>query len=416
MPPVLNLIIFSPYRSKRHQSASSAILCVALAVGLSVLAAGCGSAAPGASDVTQATATGARGATAPTPRLIRVGVFDRPTYVIGAPGDPRRLFVVERPGRIQVLVNGHRVSRPFLDISSLVNSGFAEQGLLSLAFAPDYARSGRFYVFYTDAGNDLRIVGYTRARNSLNAADASSARTVLSIDHHSQTNHDGGQLQFGPDGDLYIGVGDGGSEQDPFNYGQNAAVLLGKMLRVSPRSGGGYSIPKGNPFTGRPGGRAEIWAYGLRNPWRFSFDRRTGDLVIADVGQDLQEEVDFAPRGTGAGTNYGWSVFEGDRRNKSGSAPHAVFPAMVALHSAGYCAIVGGYVVRDRGLGALYGRYLYGDNCRAGINSVKLSRGHGSNNRATGLSVRDLSSFGQDSLGHVFLVSLDGPVYRLAGR
>ena len=222
-----------------------------------------------------------------------------------------------------------------------------------MAFAPDYASSGRFYVDYTGTNGDLHVVQYRRAASDPNLADAASARAVLTIPHHRYTNHNGGQLQFGPDGDLYIGVGDGGNEDDPMNEGQNTDVLLGKVLRIAPGPNGGYSIPAGNPFAGRPGRRPEIWAYGLRNPWRFSFDRLTGALIIGDVGQDQQEEVDFAPRGTGAGANYGWSIFEGDRRNKPGTAPGAVFPVLVTLHSNGYCAIIGGYVVRDRSLPAL---------------------------------------------------------------
>jgi glucose/arabinose dehydrogenase len=238
---------------------------------------------------------------------------------------------------------------------------------------------------------------------------------VLTV-HHRFPNHNGGQLQFGPDGDLYVGIGDGGSEDDPMNLGQNTSVLVGKILRVSPRANGGYSTPKGNPFIGRPGKRPEIWAYGLRNPWRFSFDRLTGDLVIADVGQDQEEEVDFAPRGTGAGANYGWSIWEGDRRNKPGNAPGAVFPVLVTQHSQGYCAIIGGYVVRDRDLPGLYGRYVYGDLCKPEIRSVKLTGGHASGDRSTGLSVSSMSSVGEDTRGRVYAVSLNGPVYRIAAR
>jgi Glucose / Sorbosone dehydrogenase len=163
-----------------------------------------------------------------------------------------------------------------------------------------------------------------------------------------------------------------------------------------------------------PDRRPEIWAYGLRNPWRFSFDRLTGALIIGDVGQDQQEEVDFAPRGTGDGANYGWSIFEGNRPNKPGTASGAVSPVLVALHSRGFCAIIGGYVVRDRSLRSLYGRYLYGDLCKPEIRAVTLSPGHAAGDRGTGLSVRDMSSFGQDALGHVYAVSLDGPVYRIA--
>ena len=182
------------------------------------------------------------------------------------------------------------------------------------------------------------------------------------------------------------------------------------------RSGSPYSIPPGNPFTAGSGRRAEIWTYGLRNPWRFSFDRRTSDLIIGDVGQDTEEEIDFAQHGTGAGANYGWSVFDGDRRNKPGSAPGAVMPVLVARHSDGYCAIIGGYVVRDPALRSLYGRYLFGDNCKPQINSVLLSAGHARANHPTGLSVTSLSAFGQDNAGHVYAVSLAGPVYRFVQR
>ncbi len=348
--------------------------------------------------------------------LQRIGVFSQPVYLAAAPGDARRLFVVERGGRIIVLVRGRRQARPFLDISGKVNAAGGEQGLLSMAFAPDYQTSGRFYVYYTDGSNNIQIIQYRRTRGDPNRADVASARTVLSIDHHSESNHNGGQLQFGPDGDLYVGVGDGGSEGDPHNYGQNTNVLLGKVLRIVPRPGGGYAIPSGNPFAAASGRRAEIWAYGLRNPWRFSFDRRAGDLIIGDVGQDTEEEIDFAQRGHGAGANYGWSVFEGDRRYKQGSAPGAIKPVLVARHSDGYCAIVGGYVVRDRALRALYGRYLFGDNCKPQINSVLLSAGRARDNHPTGLSVSGLSAFGQDNAGHVYAVSLGGPVYRLVAR
>jgi glucose/arabinose dehydrogenase len=348
-------------------------------------------------------------------RLVRVGVFAQPTYVTGAPGDSQRLFVVEKRGVIAVLVNGRRLDRPFLDISKLVNSSGEEQGLLSIAFAPDYAQSGRLYVDYTGTNGDLHIVQYRRVASDPNVAGAASARAVLTIPHHVYANHNGGQLQFGPDGDLYIGVGDGGNEDDPMNEGQNTAVLLGKLLRVAPGANGGYTIPAGNPFAGYAGRRPEIWAYGLRNPWRFSFDRLTGALIIGDVGQDQQEEVDFAPRGTDAGANYGWSIFEGDRRNKPGQAPGAVFPVLVTHHSQGYCAIIGGYVVRDRSVPGLYGRYVYGDLCRPEIRSVTLSAGHATGDRGTGLSVRGMSSFGEDAVGHIYAVSLDGPVYRIAG-
>ena len=392
--------------NRRRAFALGAALLLA-GCGVASLLAGCGSSGSPPSAVDPA-------ARAAGLRLVRVGTFDQPIYLTGAPGDPHRLFVVEKPGVIVVLVNVRRVKRPFLDISKLVNAGAEERGLLSLAFAPDYATSGHFYVDYTGANGDLHVVRYTRAANDPSVADAASARGVITIAHHQYSNHNGGQLQFGPDGDLYIGVGDGGNEDDPRNEGQNTDVLLGKVLRIAPGPNGGYSIPAGNPFAGESGRRPEIWAYGLRNPWRFSFDRLTGALIIGDVGQDQQEEVDFAPRGTAAGANYGWSIFEGNRRNKPGNAPGAVFPVLVALHSRGFCAIIGGYVVRDRSLPSLYGRYLYGDLCEPGIRAVALRPAHATGDRATGLSVRDMSSFGQDALGHIYAVSLDGPVYRIA--
>jgi glucose/arabinose dehydrogenase len=378
---------------------------------LAVACGGSGSSA-GAQDVA---ASNNADAAANGVKLVRVATFNAPTYLSGMPGDTHRLFVLEKAGRIIVVVNGHKRARPFLDITHLVQSSSTEQGLLGLAFAPDYEKSGRFYVAYTIANNDVRIAQYRRSGKNPNLASAASARIVLTVAHRF-ANHNGGQLAFGPDGDLYIGIGDGGSEDDPMNLGQNTSVLDGKILRIRPRAGGGYSIPADNPFVGKPGKRAEIWAYGLRNPWRFSFDRLTGDLAIGDVGQDKYEEIDFAPHGTGKGANYGWSIFEGRSRFKAGSAPGAVFPVLVAPHSAGYCAIIGGYVVRDHSLGSLYGRYLYGDDCKPQISSVKLSRGHARGNRQTGLSVNAMSSFGEDAAGHIYAVSLAGPVYRIAAR
>jgi glucose/arabinose dehydrogenase len=350
-------------------------------------------------------------------RLVRVGSFDEPTSVTGAPGDPRRVYVLQRSGRVMLLLDGHKQSRPFLDISASVYAqGSDEQGLLGIAFPADYATSGRFYVDYTIPGNDIEIVQYRRSPGDANVAQPSSGHTLLTIDHHAFTNHNGGQLAFGPEGDLFIGVGDGGSEGDPSANGQNTDTLLAKILRIAPTASGGYTIPRGNPFAGRPGKRAEIWAYGLRNPWRFSFDRLTGDMIVGDVGQDREEELDFARAGAGAGANYGWSVFEGDRRFRAGSAPGAVAPVLIVSHSDGYCAIIGGYVVRDRSLASLYGRYLFGDYCRAKIESVRLARGRASGLSATGLEVPALSSFGQDARGHIYAASLQGAVYRIAER
>jgi glucose/arabinose dehydrogenase len=345
--------------------------------------------------------------------LRRIGSFQQPVYVTGAPGEASRVFVVQKAGEVMLAVGGHVRSRPFLDIGKLVESAGSEQGLLGLVFAPDYASSGLFYVDYTAPGNDIRVVQYRRSASDPDLADPASAHVLLRIDHHQYSNHNGGQLAFGPDGDLYIGVGDGGSEGDPESNGQNTDTLLGKILRIDPSPSGGFSIPPSNPFAGRQGRQPAIWAYGLRNPWRFSFDRTSGALIVGDVGQDQQEEVDFAPAGTGAGANYGWSIWEGDRRNRPGDAPGAVFPVLIARHSAGYCAIIGGYVVRDRSLPSLYGRYLFGDYCRPQIEAVTLSGGRASDLHATGLSVSSTSSLGEDGAGHIYISSLEGPVYRI---
>jgi glucose/arabinose dehydrogenase len=347
------------------------------------------------------------------PHLVRVGTFDAPIYVAAPRGDTQRLFVVERAGRILVLRGGHKLGTPFLDIRGQVSEG-GERGLLSMAFAPDYARSGRFYIDYTDNSGDIRVVEYRRSSNP-NRAAAGSARNVIRIPHSQFNNHNGGQIEFGPDGFLYIGVGDGGSEGDPNNTGQNLGTLLGKILRVDPRPGGGYGIPGGNPFSGG-GRRAEIYAYGLRNPWRFSFDRSTGALSIGDVGQDRFEEIDYEPKGRGLGRNFGWSHFEGNSRYKGGATPGYAPPVLVRSHAgAGFCATVGGYVVRDRSAGRLYGRYVYGDLCNSRLFSAKLRSGHASGDHALGLRVSDLVSFGEDARGRVYAVSMNGPVYRLAG-
>jgi glucose/arabinose dehydrogenase len=374
---------------------------------VTVAVSGCG--AGGASSVGNS-ATAARTGV----RLVLVGHFHDPVGVIGVPGAPDRVAVIQKTGQVILVSNGLVQSRPFLDVSRLITTQGEEQGLLGLAFSPGYANDGLFYVNYTAPSNQITIVQYRRSAGNPNVADPLSGRVVLRIDHHQFQNHNGGDLAFGPDGDLYIGVGDGGSEGDPHGNGQNTDTLLGKLLRIDPSPGGGYRIPNTNPFVGQPGKRPEIWAYGLRNPWRFSFDRLTGDLVIADVGGSVEEEIDFAPAGTGAGANYGWAIWEGNRRNETGTAPNAVFPVVTALHSAGYCAIVGGYVVRDRSIPSLYGRYLFGDFCRAQIESVKLNRGHAQDLRATGLTVSATSAFGEDASGHIYIASLDGSVLGLA--
>jgi glucose/arabinose dehydrogenase len=376
----------------------------------------CGSSSQARQDSSALTVTSARAGGAAAARLVRVGTFDQPLTVTAAPGDRSRVYVVERGGRVQLMLNGHKQSKAFLDISGSVNDSGGEQGLLGLAFPRDYGRTGLFYVDYTTSNNDIRVAQFKRSAGDANAADPGSGHTVLTIDHRAFTNHNGGQLAFGPDGFLYIGVGDGGSEGDPDNHGQSTNTLLAKILRIAPSPGGGYTIPSSNPFAGKAGHRGEIWAYGLRNPWRFSFDATTGDLIVGDVGQDKYEEIDFQRGGQGAGANYGWSVWEARSRFKDGAAPNARFPQIVAPHSAGYCAIIGGFVVRDRSVRALYGRYLFGDNCRSQIEQARLSRHGASGLRATGLRVTSASSFGEDAAHHIYISSLEGPVYRLAQR
>jgi glucose/arabinose dehydrogenase len=352
-------------------------------------------------------------------KLLDVGRFDQPVFVGAAPGDARRIFVVEQGGTIRVVRAGKRLSRPFLDVRRKTISG-GEQGLLSIAFAPDYAKTRRFYVNYTDRRGTQSVVEYRRAKASSDRADATSARLVLRYDG-VEPNHNGGLLAFGPDKLLYIGTGDGGGANDQHGKRGNAqdlGSLLGKLLRIDPRRSGAkpYRTPPSNPFAGRAGARPEIYSYGLRNPWRFAFDRRTGDLAIADVGQDHVEEVDFAPKGRARGANYGWRPYEGTRRNFQEPAPGAVAPVLELSHADGNCSITGGYVVRDARIPALLGRYVYGDLCKGELRSARLSAGKADGDAAIpGLrKIEQLASFGEDARGRVYVVSLAGPVYRLA--
>ncbi|MFN8125309.1 MAG: PQQ-dependent sugar dehydrogenase [Candidatus Nanopelagicales bacterium] len=350
---------------------------------------------------------------APTLRLVDVGSFVQPTYVTAPRGDRHRLFVVEKAGRIRVVRDGQVLPRPLLDIRPLVSSD-GERGLLSMAFAPDYATSHRFYVNYTDTVGDTRIVEYrTSAATPLRAGQP---RQLMRI-HQPGSNHNGGQLQFGPDGYLYIGMGDGGGTHgDVPNNAQNLSTLLGKMLRIDPHPSATrpYTIPRSNPFVGRSGARPQIWAKGFRNPWRFSFDRATGDLTIADVGENQWEEVDFAQRGAAAGRNFGWHMFEGRQRVAPGNPNRLQFPLLTKSHDRGWCAVTGGYVVRTATLPSLAGRYVYGDFCRPGVRSARLAADGATQDQETGLSVSRLVSFGEDGLGRVYTVSLDGPVSRIA--
>ena len=359
----------------------------------------------------------ARAQGGPDVRLARVGTFAQPLYVAAAPGDRRRIYVVEQGGRVRVVRGGRTLRAPFLDISDQVTAG-GEQGLLSIAFPPDHRRTGLFYVYFTDREQQQRVVEYRRT--SPDRADAGSARLVMRM-ADPEPNHNGGNLQFGPDGLLYIATGDGGGADDrhgPRGNAQDLGSLLGKLLRIDPRpaGGGSYRVPASNPFAGREGLRGEIYSYGLRNPWRFSFDRATGDLTIGDVGQNVVEEIDFVRRGRGRAANFGWRPLEGRRRNVAGeTAPGAVPPVLQKSHAAGWCSITGGYVIRDPGLRALRGRYVYGDFCRGQVRVATLRTTGARRDRALGVPrVDSLSSFGEDARGRIYVVSLAGPVYRLA--
>ena len=364
----------------------------------------------------------ASGSAAAGVRLLRLGTFAQPTYLTSPPGDSARRFVTERAGRIRVVLGRRKLRTPFLDIASQVTTA-GESGLLSMAFDPDYGRNRVFYVYYVDNSGALRVDRYRRSARNPNRAEAGSRRDVIR-QPHPRLNHKGGQLQFGRDAMLYVGFGDGGGSDDPDDNAQNLGRRLGKLLRVDPRPGGGYRVPRDNPFVRRAGARPEIFAYGLRNPYPFSFDRRTGDLALADVGQDAVEEVDFLkasararrPRG---GANFGWDRFEGRRRNPNGSSPVAsghVPPVLQRTHGQGFCSITGGYVIRDRSLGSLYGAYVYGDLCDPRLRVARLRSSGARGDRTLGARVSSLVSFGEDARGRVHAVSLDGGVFRLARR
>jgi glucose/arabinose dehydrogenase len=367
--------------------------------------------------------------------------YASPVQITNAGDGSNRLFVVERAGRIQILGGG-----TFLDISSIVLSG-GEQGLLSVAFPPNYTHSGTFYVYFTDAragnaGNNV-LARFSVSASDPDLADPASERILLTFEHPDQTNHNGGQLMFGPDNYLYIGTGDGGGSGDPYENAQDLGSLLGKILRidvgasdailptpgpyrlflplVAAQSGPEYRIPADNPFVNTAGARGEIWAYGLRNPWRFSFDRATGDLWIGDVGQGAWEEVDFQPAGDPGGENYGWDCREGLHAyndtngdlNANCTGLTFVDPVYEYGHTAGRCSITGGYVYRGSAYPALDGIDFFADYCSGGVWGLQPDGGTWAISPELVNSGFGASSFGEDESGELYLVRLDGTIYQV---
>ncbi len=341
-----------------------------------------------------------------------------PVYITAPAGD-NRLFVIDRHGRIQVVINNVVQGSPLLDISNRVSTD-GERGLLSMAFDPQFADNGFFYVFFTDPNGNIAIERLRMSTTTANQADPASALRIITIAHPTHNNHNGGQLAFGPDGMLYFGTGDGGGSGDPNNNAQNLRSLLGKILRLDVRNantGQPYAIPPNNPFADNNAGRAEIWAYGLRNPWRFSFDAPTAQLYITDVGQNRREEINVAPT-EAAGLNYGWVITEGNLCyisadcNKSG----LTLPTFDYDHGSNDengCSIIGGMVYRGSALTGLEGSYLYSDFCKGFLHSLVVTEGKpGTPTVWTIPEIGQVSSFGMDGAGEPYLIASSG-IYRI---
>jgi glucose/arabinose dehydrogenase len=362
-------------------------------------------AAAGATSTTRrATATpGTTGAPAVVDHVkaTKVATLSQPIALAVRPGEPDAVYVAEKGGRVRRIRNGAVDPAVVLNISAKVSNG-GEQGLLGIAFGP---QGGALYADYTDVNGDTRVVAYRYANG---VADAASEKLIIGVDQ-PYPNHNGGQITFGPDGYLYVALGDGGSGGDPQNHAQDLGSLLGKILRVTPNpSAGGYSTPADNPFVSRAGARGEIWHYGLRNPWRWSFDRATGEQWIGDVGQGAYEEIDRVGARVN-GVNFGWNKREGNHAYNGGAKPSgAVDPVLEVSHDNGSCAIVGGYVYRGAAIRGFAGTYVFTDNCRGQLVSFA-----GGAARDLGIAIDSPSSFGEDASGELWVLSLSGPVYRL---
>ncbi|MGW8315792.1 MAG: PQQ-dependent sugar dehydrogenase [Bacteroidales bacterium] len=344
--------------------------------------------------------------------------FNRPVTIANA-GD-ERLFVVERGGVIRIIKSAGSIEgTPFLDLSGIITSG-GERGLLGLAFHPGYAENGYFFVNYTDLNGNTVIARYSVSADDPDVADPGSGTIVLGIDQPYQ-NHNGGNIAFGPDGYLYIGTGDGGSGGDPQDHAQTLSSLLGKMLRIDIDGGTPYDIPDDNPYVGAGEAAEEIWASGLRNPWRFSFDRETGDLWIADVGQNEIEEVNFVPSGTGAGWNFGWRCYEGDQEYNTvncGSSGDYQFPVYQYFHSEDNgCSVTGGYVYRGTEFPSLEGYYFFTDYCNDILYSLHDSSGQWVLEKHGQFSGNNFSTFGEDMNGEIYMAGINsGTVWKITAE
>ena len=360
---------------------------------------------------------------APVPRNIKfetvaTGLAD-PLFVTHAGDGSNRLFIVQRDGRILIHKNGALNPAPFLDIGALLASDGGEQGLLGLAFDPDYETSGTFYIVYTAVSYAVTLARY-QVSSDPDLADANGS-VLLSIDK-TRTNHNGGMITFGPDGYLYMSVGDGGGRGDPDNNAQNRTILLGKILRLDVSGAGAYSIPPTNPFYSNPNPdiKKEIWAYGLRNSWRFSFDRSTGNLYIGDVGQDAQEEIDFQSAGASGGQNYGWRILEGNLCYLSTTCTHPagyIPPVMVydhGLNDSIGCSVTGGYVYRGSNFPDLVGVYIYADYCQGKIWGMTRNASHQWITTLIADTGYMISSFGEDEQGELYLLDYSGSLIQLA--
>jgi glucose/arabinose dehydrogenase len=343
--------------------------------------------------------------------------FQSPVHITHAPTDSSRLFVVERGGVIWIIKDGTVLPTPFLDISGQVKAG-GEQGLLSVAFHPLHAANREFFVLYTDVNGDSRVSRFLTDGTDFDVADPSSESLVL-FTEQPYTNHNGGLVAFGPDGMLYVGLGDGGSGGDPLRNGQDSTTVLGAILRLNVDGGSPYAIPIDNPLVSDAAAAKEIWVYGLRNPWRYSFDRETGDLYIGDVGQGAWEEIDVQPSVSAGGENYGWNVMEGAHCYNAVSCDQSglVLPTVEYPHTGGACSVTGGYVYRGGLLPDMVGRYLYADYCAGWIRSFRYSGGVAVDPRDHSGDLGTLSqivSFGEDAAGELYIVRLTGAIYRLA--